>query len=212
MRKMLFAVALCLTLLLANNNDAKAQTFKVGVFDIELMIQAMPGYRIVDSLIRIYEADTLGAEFEYNQNEYKRLDSVWKVDSGLVAQGKKSKPMFDILTEERRKMMLNIVYWQQIAQNKINNKRNQLAQPLITAVSTAYQRVLARKKYNLILKPETYELGFPIDNLFVSVARELKLDQLPQELLYLGDDPDAKPAPKQPATQQKPAAKPAGTK
>jgi Skp family chaperone for outer membrane proteins len=208
MRKMLFSLAFCLTLLLANNNNANAQTFKVGVFDIELMIQAMPGYRIVDSLIRIYEADTLGAEFEYNQNEYKRLDSVWRVDSALVAQGKKSKPMFDILTEERRKMMLNIVYWQQIAQNKINTKRNQLAQPLITAVSTAYQRVLARKKYSLILKPETYELGFPIDNLFVSVARELKLDQLPQELLYLGDDPDAKAAPKQPATQQKPPAKP----
>jgi Skp family chaperone for outer membrane proteins len=210
MRKIFFSLALCFSLFFANNN-ANAQTLKVGVFDIELMVQAMPGYRIVDSIIRIYEADTLGAEYEYYQNEYKRLDSLWRIDSGLVAKGLKSKVQFDILTEERRKMMLNIVYWQQISQNKTNAKRNQLAQPLITAVSTAYQRVLARKKYSLILKPETYELGFPIDNIFISVARELKLEQLPQELIYLGDDPDAPKTPAKPATQ-KPATKPAGSK
>jgi hypothetical protein len=50
-------------------------------------------------------------------------------------------------------------------------------------------------------------LGFPIDNLFISVAKELKLTSLPQELLQLGNDPDAKtPAPgtKPPATGAKP--------
>ncbi len=45
----------------------------------------------------------------------------------------------------------------------------------------------------MILKPQTYEQGFPIDNIFVGVAKELKMTQLPQELIYLGDDPDAKP-------------------
>jgi Skp family chaperone for outer membrane proteins len=207
MRRTLFLLTLCLGFLVTSTN-VKAQTFKVGVFDIVIMVQAMPDYRTVDSLMRIYEADTLAAEFEYHQQSYQRLDSTYKIDSALVAQGKKPKAVFDFLVEERRKTAMNIVYWQQIAQNKSNTKRNQLAQPLITVVSNAYRKVLARKKYNLILKPETYEAGFAIDNLFISVARELKLDQLPQELLYLGDDPDA---PKT-TTPAKAPAKPAGSK
>lgn len=209
MRRILFLLTLCLVFLVTSTS-LKAQTFKVGVFDIVIMVQAMPEYRSVDSIMRLYEGDSLAAEYEYYQQSYQRLDSTYKADSALVAQGKKPKAVFEFLIEERRKTALNIVYWQQISQNKSNAKRNQLAQPLITVVSNAYRKVLAKKKYNLILKPETYEAGFAIDNLFLSVARELKLDQLPQELLYLGDDPDAPPAPKAPT--QKAPAKPAGTK
>ncbi|HEV8283565.1 MAG TPA: hypothetical protein VGQ09_04605 [Chitinophagaceae bacterium] len=113
--------------------------------------------------------------------------------------------MLDFTVEERRKVGLNLVYWQQIAQNKSNNKRNQYAQPLYQAVTNAYKKILTKKKYALILKPQTYEAGFDIDNIFISVARELKLAGLPQELLYLGNDPAAvkQPAAK-PATGNKP--------
>ena len=53
--------------MLAGEN-IKAQSLKVGVFDIDLMVQAMPGYRIVDSLVQIYEADSLGAEYQILPN------------------------------------------------------------------------------------------------------------------------------------------------
>lgn len=201
MKKKLLSLSICIVLLFAASGS-KAQTMKVGVFDIDLMVQAMPGYPVVDSLMQIYEADSLAVELQYYQLEYHRLDSTYKADSVLVAKGQKPKAMLDFTTAERRKMALNIVYWQQIAQNKSNNKRSQLAQPLYVAVANAYKKVLARKKYTLILKPQTYEAGFPIDNIFISTARELKLDGLPQELLYLGDDPDAK----QPAAGAKPPA------
>jgi hypothetical protein len=102
---------------------------------------------------------------------------------------------------------MNLVYWRQIAQNKSNNKRGTLARPLYEQVADAYKKVLIRKKYNIILKPQTYEAGFPIENVFLSVARVLKLSTLPQELLYLGDDPDVNT---KPATGgAKPPAKPA---
>ena len=184
--------------------SVNAQQFKVAVFDIDAMVQAMPGYRMVDSLTGSYERDSLSAEYQYYQWEYHRLDSTYKADSILVVQGKKQKALLDMVGADRQKMAINIVYWQQIAQNKSDAKRRQLAQPLYTLVATAYQKILAAKKYNLILKPNTYELGFPVDNLFISVAKELKLSSLPQELLYAGDDPDAaaKPAAKQPATKQ----------
>ncbi|MCC7400999.1 MAG: OmpH family outer membrane protein [Chitinophagaceae bacterium] len=180
-------------------NNASAQQLKVGVFDLDLMVQAMPGYHQVDSMVQIYEKDSLTEEYKYYMNEYQRLDSTYKSDSALVAQGKKSKVQLDMTASDRQKYAMNLVYWQQISQNKSNNKRGELAQPLYNQVAEAYKKILARKKYSLILRPNTYEMGFPIDNIFISVAKELKLTQLPQDLLYLGDDPDA--VVKQPATK-----------
>lgn len=200
MRKICFVLSVSLIVLSAAV-PAKAQSLKIGVFDIDLMVQAMPGYRLVDSLVQIYEADSLGAEYQYNNIEYARLDSMFKADSAPVAEGKKPRALFDIVVQKRREMALNLVYWREIAQNKSNTKRAQLAQPLYEVVVNVYKKVLTRKKYTLVLKPNTYEAGFPVDNIFIAVARDLKLDGLPQELLYLGDDPDpAKPAaPKPPA-------------
>jgi len=165
----------------------------------------MPGYRAVDSLMQIYDRDTLGALRTYNETEYKRLDSTYKADSAQVAQGKKSKAILDMVSADRQKAIVNILYWQQIAQGKSNEKRGVLSQNLYTLVVEAYKKVLARKKYTLVLKPQTYEGGFPIDNIFIAVARELKLAGLPQDLLYLGNDPDPV---KQPQTQKPPVTKP----
>lgn len=198
-------IALFGTCFMLSAKNVLAQSLKVGVFDIDLMVQAMPGYHAVDSLVQRYEADSLAVEFQYYQNEFQRLDSTYKIDSALVASGKKSKALLDFTAQERRKMGLNLVYWQQIAQEKSNNKRSQYAQPLYEAVASAYKKVLARNKYALILKPQTYEAGFAIDNLFISVAKELKLPSLPQELVYLGDNPDvAKQQVSKPAIGNKP--------
>lgn len=199
MKKILFALLVFTGFVMAGNN-VQAQQLKVGVFDLDLMVQAMPGYREVDSLVQIYEKDSLNAEYQYYMNEYTRLDSTYKSDSVLVAQGKKLKTMLDMTASDRQKVALNLVYWQQISQNKSNNKRSQLAQPLYNVVVEAYKKILGQKKYTLVLKPNSYEMGFPIDNIFISVAKELKLTSLPQELLYAGDDPDAA---KQPATTPK---------
>jgi Skp family chaperone for outer membrane proteins len=199
-------VAVCgLLLFLSYGEKANSQAIKIGVFDIDLMVQAMPGYRVVDSLVQRYEADSLAVEYEYYQSEFHRLDSTYKADSAMVASGKKAKALLDFTVEERRKMGLNLVYWQQIAQNKSNGKRSQYAQPLYSAVANAYKKVLDRKKYTIVLKPQTYEAGFAIDNIFIAVARELKLSGLPQELLYLGNDPDPI---KQPATKAPTSNKP----
>jgi hypothetical protein len=198
MKKVLLSIFSFVVFMLAGEN-IKAQSFKAGVFDIDVMVQAMPGYHIVDSLVQIYESDSLATEYQIYQMEFSRLDSTYKVDSALYAAGKKSKVLFDYTTEERRKMGLNIVYWQQIAQNKSNNKRSQYAQPLYQVVVGAYKKILDKKKYTLVLKPQTYEAGFAIDNIFLSVARELKLQGLPQQLLSLGDDPDAVKQPAKPA-------------
>lgn len=199
-----FILAFIVICFLAVNNPANAQGFKAGVFDIDMMVQAMPGYRVVDSLVQIYEQDTLGALLEYDKTEYQRLDSIYKNDSALVASGKRSKVAYDKVGQQRQQIGLELVYWQQISQNKSNNKRSELSADLYKLVIDAYKKVLVQKKYTLILKPQTYEAGFPIDNIFIAVARELKLESLPQQLLGLGDDPGVK---QQPAAQKAPVTK-----
>lgn len=197
-------LAFTFVFLLSFTNEVKSQTLKIGVFDLEVMVQAMPAYRVVDSLMAIYDRDTLDALRQYNESEYKRLDSVYRADSAAVANGQKPKTVYDIIANDRQKAMINILYWQQIAQNKSNEKRSILSQNLFNQASEAYKKVLARKKYTLVLKPNTYEYGFNIENIFIAVARELKMNELPQELIFLGTDPDPKP----PTTQKPPVTKP----
>jgi len=205
--KKILSFALSFTALLFLSVNARSQTLKIGVFDVDVMVQAMPGYQNVDSLMQIFDRDSLGSLREYYESEYQRLDSTYKADSVQVASGKKSKAILDMVYADRQKAMINIVYWQQIAQNKSNEKRGVLSQGMYNLVVNAYKKVLARKKYTLVLKPQTYEGGFKIDNIFIAVARELKLTELPQNLLYLGDDPDPV---KQPTTQKPPVTKPKG--
>ena len=199
MKKILLFVFSFIVLLLISVN-VKSQTVKIGVFDIDIMVQAMPGYHVVDSLMQIFDRDSLGALRDYYQSEYQRLDSTYKADSLQMAAGTKSKAIFDMVAADRQKAMINILYWQQIAENRSNAKRGTLSQDLYNLVVNAYKKVLARKKYTLVLKPQTYEGGFKIDNIFIAVARELKLTELPQNLLFLGDDPDPKPQTQKPPT------------
>ncbi len=157
--------------------QAQTTPMKIGVFDLDIMVQNMPGYRNVDSLVKQYEVDSLGAEYEIYQSEYHRLDSTYKADS---AAGK-AKSLLDYTFNQKQQMAFNLVYWQQIAQNKSDNKRGMLAQPLYERVVGAYKKVLDTKKYTLILKPNSYEMGSQLDNIFLLVAKELNVT-LPPEL------------------------------
>ena len=194
MKKVLISI-FTLTALFSATEKVQAQTqLRIGVFDIDLMVQNMPGYHNVDSLLQIYNSDSLGAEYQIYQSEYSRLDSTFKADS---AAGKNA-TILNYTSTQRRQMAMNIAYWQQIAQQKLNNKRGLLAQPLYAEVAKAYKKVLDARKYTLVLKPNTYELGSQIENVFVFVAKELKL-KLPAELGGGQPLPEERPGIKSPA-------------
>lgn len=206
MKKVLLSLLAVAGFLFASSDAVKAQQpIKIGVFDIEIMMQVMPGYRSVDSLVQVYERDSLAAEYDFYQSEYKRLDSTYKSDS---AAGK-SKSVLDLQKNGRNQVAMQLIYWQQIAQNKSDQKRSYLSQPILEKVLTAYKKVLEAKKYTLVLKPNSYDFtGSPaVENVFILVAKELKI-ALPQELGGTGEvDDQAKPAAAAPKAG---APKPAG--
>jgi len=207
MKKVLFSLLAIAGTLLASSEAVKAQApqpLKIGVFDIEIMMQVMPGYRAVDSTVQVYERDSLAAEYNDYQAEYQRLDSIYKADS---AAGK-SKAVLDMHKQNRQQVAMNLIYWQQIAQNKSEQKRAVLAQPIYEKVVNGYKKVLDAKKFTLVLKPNSFEFfgSTAVENIFVLVAKELKV-ALPQELGGSGAvDDDSKPA----TTAPKPAVRPAG--
>ena len=137
-----------------------------------MMVQAMPEYRGVDSMVQLYERDTLGSEYQVYQSEYQRLDSTLKADS---AKGNTPATVMNYNNQQKQQMTMQLVYWQQIAQNKSDSYRANLANPLYQRVLAAYKRVLATKKYSIILKPNTYEIGFPVENMFPLVAKEMNV-------------------------------------
>lgn len=187
-----FFFSFIVTAVLFSVEKAQAQQTKIGVFDIDLMVRAMPGYTAVDSLLQIYDRDSIGPQYDKFVTQYKTLDSTYKADSLDAATGKKSKSMWDSTAKQRQQVLVYLSNWQQIVQYNEEQKRGQLAQPLYQQVANAYKKILDTKKYALILKPGAYELGTTsVDNLFISVAKELKLTSLPKELVQLGPDPDA---------------------
>jgi Skp family chaperone for outer membrane proteins len=194
MKKVLFSIFTLTTLFFCAEKVLAQTQLKIGVFDIDLMVQNMPGYKNVDSLVQIYNTDSLGTEYEIYQNEYHRLDSTFKADS---AAGK-SAAILNYTSNQRKQIGMNLVYWQRIAQQKSDNKRGILARPLYAVVANAYQKVLDARKYTLVLKPNTYELGSQVENVFLFVAKELKI-QLPAELGGGQPLPEEKPAVKSPA-------------
>lgn len=192
-------------------NNAHSQ-IKVGVFDIDLMVEAMPGYHVVDSALNVYQTDSLGGEYQYYLSEYQRLDSVLKnVDTPGVKTGAVTAVKIKFDNDQKQQLLSTLVNWRNIAQQKYNNKKGELSQTLYRQVATSYQKIVIAKGYAVVLKPGTYEFGPRIDNIFISVAKDLKLTGLPQELLQLGVDPDtpAQQATNSGANGSKTGAKPA---
>lgn len=186
------------------SSDANAQgTPKIGVFDIDIMVQAMPGYRAVDSMLQIYQQDSLRSEYEFAVKEYNRLDSTYKADSAA----KKSASVLNYQKDQRSQIATTIVYWQQISQQKSEQKRQEIAAPLYERVLGAYSKVLQSTNYLVILKPGSYEMGSRVDNVFEKVAKELKIT-LPDQLKSQGPAP----AEEAPAQQTAPAPAKSGGK
>jgi Skp family chaperone for outer membrane proteins len=188
MKKMFFPLLTIAVLFTCNITNAQ---IKVGVFDIDAMVSAMPDYRAVDSLLNIFQRDTIGGRYQVYLGEYQRLDSTLKfIDSPGLKAGTVpiTKVQFD--NSQKQQVMNLLLNWRDYAQNLYNNKKAQLSQNLYQQVQASYIRVLQQRKYSVVLKPGAYEFGPRVDNIFIAVAKDLKLTELPQELLVLGVDPD----------------------
>ena len=172
MKKVLSLILICSACALSFNT-VKAQTaLKIGVFDMDAMVQAMPEYRGIDSLSQVYNRDSIGADYTFYQSEYQRLDSIYKADSAA----KKPASVLNYTKGQLQQIAFNLVYWNQISQQRSQEYMAKISQPLYIKVATAYRKVLTSAKVDIVLKPAAFELGTNnkiVENLFPLVAKEL---------------------------------------
>lgn len=177
MKKVLVGIiALFAFTMIALQSNAQTASFKVGIFDSEEMMRALPEFRGVDSLLQIYQRDSIGGQYEVLQSEYARLDSTLKADS--IA--KKPKAIMDHNNEQKQQIVTTLMQWQNVSQQASQAKYVQLARPLFAKVQKSLDKVCLAQHIALVIKPDALDMGFnptnpSVVNLFSLVGKDLGL-------------------------------------
>lgn len=178
MKKFLF-VCVAFAISLLSTKTTSAQSVKIGYFDEQSILVAMPGISKVDSLLSIYQRDSIGVEYQYRYSEYLRKDSTYKKDSATMAAKAR-----EIAENELNQAKSTLMNWQQIAQQMYQNKTEQLVAPFRQQIYEALNQIVTDLKYTYVLNQSALNEGITpplLDNLTIRVAMKLKLP-LPKNL------------------------------
>lgn len=166
MNKLKFFVA---ALLMIVAGTASAQ--KTGYISVEQVIGLMPETGKIDSLLRKYQSDSLNPQFTYMVSEYNRKDS--------IANGKDSlKTPLQVRNQIRQELegyAYQIQNWQQITQQALQGKQQELLEPIYRRVEQAIQAAAKEGGYAYVLNREALIVVPPADDLLPLVAKKLNL-------------------------------------
>jgi outer membrane protein len=192
MKKVLVVAVAVLGLVVTGTEKAAAQTTpnKFGYFDLEYVLSVMPGIEKVDTLMQVFERDSLNPEYQFELAELNRMDSTLKADSAKMPAR-----LYQQRQQEQIQRYYKLQNWQQYSQQIMQSKQQELMAPYLNKVLEAFQAVIAEGKYTYVFKRETLWQAPPADNLIPIVAKKLGI-KLPV-------DPNA------PAEGGAPATKPA---
>jgi outer membrane protein len=200
MKKFLVVSTLCVGLAsISNTATAQAQPIRIGVFDADGVLSLMPGIGKVDTTLRRYVQDSLNPRRDYILSELKRKDSTYRADSAKLAP-----QVREIMQKDIAQDYYTIQNWQQIQQEAVQAKQQELTAPFYEKIYSTLQEIVQDQKYTHVFKDNVFVMPIPLtDNLSIKVAQRLKL-KLPKEVeealkaqgLSVGTGPSAAPAPK----------------
>jgi Skp family chaperone for outer membrane proteins len=179
MKKFLFVcVAFAASLLFTN--DTKAQALKIGYFDEQQVLPLFPGISRIDTLMDIFQRDSLGVEYNYTYADYQRRDSIFKKDSlSMPAKAR------ELAIREINQLKSKLLNWQQYAQQVGEYKLESLLYPYKKRIYDALQEIVKEQKYTYVLNAQAIAQQYAqpplLDNLSIRVAMKLKLP-LPKEV------------------------------
>lgn len=179
MKKVLFSLLAMIGLgFAANKATAQATPLKVGVFDMDQMVQLMPEYKTsIQPKIEAFQKDSLGPAKDNLDTLFSNAQETYKNDS----LAKKSASILSYDRQKLQELYIKEANWNQIIQNETQRKFYEIAKPTYDKVAASYKKVLAANKITLVLNPSAIEGGTDpkaITNLFELVAKDLgvKLD------------------------------------
>ncbi|MES2374641.1 MAG: OmpH family outer membrane protein, partial [Bacteroidota bacterium] len=174
MKKLLFVCVAVAASVLFTSTTTNAQALKIGYFDDQELIRLFPGIGKVDTLMAVYQSDSLGVEYNYTYADYQHRDSAFKKDSAAMPAKAREMAIKD-LNQVKYKLM----NWQQYAEQAYNYKMESLLYPYKKRIFDALQEVIKEQKYTYVLNAQALAINYAqpplLDNLTIRVAMKLKL-------------------------------------
>jgi outer membrane protein len=152
---------------------ATAQT-KIAYVDAETLLYLMPETGLIDSILQQYRADSIQPEYQNLLENYKFKDSIYR-DTQHV-----SKAVRDQAEKELQSYIYQLQNWNQIEQQAMEAKQNELLAPLYKKLNDAINAVAKEKGYTYVLSRGAILVGPDGDNIIALVAAKLKLTLPPQ--------------------------------
>ena len=142
---------------------------KFGFIRVDEMVSLMPELRKIDTLLSVFQNDSLPRTYNYLLGSYQRYDSIANdtVRSTAVVRQEAARQRADYLGELQN--------WQSTAQQLVEAKQNALLQPVYDKVLKAIDDVAKEKGYTYVFSREALLIGPPADNLLQQVADKLKV-------------------------------------
>lgn len=168
MKKFLTVVVLVSGMFFAN--DAAAQT-KIGYIRIDDIIGLMPETAKLDSLLDRYQQDSINPQYAQIISLYQYKDSVLK-DSVHVAPAVVKKQ----IEQELPQLLYQIQNWQQIVNQALQAKQDELLAPLYKKAYDGVKAVAKEKAYTHVMNKDTFLVAPDGDDITLLVAAKLKLN------------------------------------
>ncbi len=167
MNKMKLFIAAAIIMISASTVNAQ----KSAYISVDQVVSIMPETAKLDSMLRKYQADSLNPRFTYLVQEYNRKDS--------IANGKDSlKTPLSVRSQIRQELeqyAYEIQNWQQIVQQSLQGKQQQLLEPIYRKVDAAIQAVAKENGYTYVFNREALLVMPPADDLLPLVAKRLNV-------------------------------------
>ncbi len=148
---------------------ASAQTTKIGYIRLDDMVSFMPEVEKIDSLLKIYQADSLAEEYKSLVDLYQFKDSTYRDTVRTKPAVRKQ------LEEELPGLLYQLQNWQAISQQKIESKQGELLQPVYKKVYDAIKVVAKEKGYTHVYNKDVFLVAPEADDLLAAVAAKLKV-------------------------------------
>jgi outer membrane protein len=175
MKKIISVLVIACGLLAATTTNAQT---KIGYIRIDDMVQLMPDFAKIDTVLQKYQADSLNQILGNMVTEFQYKDS-------LLTKSDTTKTPKQILAQYRNDVSVlqyQIQNWQTIGGQAYNNKQEQLLAPLYEKVVAAVKTIAKEKGYAYVLSKDVFLVAPDGDDLLPAVAARLNVKVPPQLL------------------------------
>lgn len=164
-----FKFFLLASLFVAGTSSVQAQ--KSGYISVEQVVSLMPEIGRIDTTLQKFQADSVNTEYASLIQEYQYKDSIVnKTDTTKIPASVLRQHRVDL-----QQIAYQVSNWQQISQNVMQSKQQELLAPVYQRVMKAINDVAKENGYAFVYNQEVLLVAPPSDNLLPLVARKLNI-------------------------------------